>query len=320
MAARRAAVPRRGAIVADIVQAYLNGATSHCAAKPQTVRRNAGCLLRVLRIAFGASDDAVMRMPASVALGPDVVSRYQSARRRAALEGGQLDQVRARRTADSEMRQARSMFSREVRPVYADLEMPDLTAFREASMMGRHGDLSYQPFSGSEDRAMMRAAVSARRAGDVDLWLSYVLMRFGGLRDNEVLAVRRSWLVAGRIEIRVREDFSPKWGRSRIVPLPASVLRRIPDGAPDAWLLLPEATPTFRQNHVYRKLNGMLRPHLLGRVKAAYELRKHFGSVIAQEQGIEAAQYLLGHQSITTTQKHYASVLDANRFRPVGGR
>jgi integrase len=157
-------------------------------------------------------------------------------------------------------------------------------------------------------------------------------MRWCGLRNSEVAALRWGWFVRGRrgpvLELveRVLPDGS-RWepkGRSGTVPIRRRLLAQIrralrPAFAQEglrrakpelAGFVIPRAHGTDAAHLVERRINEFVRPFLPDRQKGAYELRKQFGAEIAMRDGLEVASRLLRHGAITTTWAHYHALVN----------
>jgi len=177
--------------------------------------------------------------------------------------------------------------------------------------------------------SMDAAAEVLRRSPDLErrkVWAVYSLMRWCGLRNSEIAALRCGWIVRGRrgpvIELvrRVLPDGStwrPK-GSGGVVPVRLRLLAQLrramrQDGRrrphPGAFVI-PRANPTDAARLVEREINGFVRPFLPDRQKGAYELRKQFGAEISMRDGIEVASRVLRHGDIKTTWKHYHALVN----------
>jgi len=222
-------------------------------------------------------------------------------------------------SANSTLRCARSVFARDVLPLYADLRLPAGNPLEGCQYLPESRDIGYQPL----DRAVIDAVEESARAlrvADLDLWLAYMLVSRCGLRNIEVLACKGSWLerreriVSGAVVyswflgVIERVDFSPK-GRSRWVAVPDFLASEI---AGSGYVVAPGRTASQRYDLIYRDLSSwlksMLPPGRRSR-KTVYELRKHNGSMIATRDGLLAAQEHLGHVDHQTTSRHYATLL-----------
>jgi integrase len=144
-------------------------------------------------------------------------------------------------------------------------------------------------------------------------------MRWCGLRNIEVAALRWEWLVEGsrgrlwRIEPRRLEDgtwWKPK-GRAGDVPMRAELLEQLAAATDNrTGFVIPRANPTEAETVTERTINRFVRRFIPDRNKGAYELRKQFGAMVALRDGLEVASRMLRHGSIQTTWKHYHALLN----------
>lgn len=146
-----------------------------------------------------------------------------------------------------------------------------------------------------------------------------------GLRANEIDKARWDWIKGTPdggdvLEIAEEDDFRPKGGTMRLIPISREVLRALLKTRVDAspYIIGGQASPSVKKNgygyrcrEVLRVANDWLR--LRGvesdsvRGNPLHALRKEFGSVVATEHDLFTAQKLLGHSSPTVTAKYYAA-------------
>jgi hypothetical protein len=216
------------------------------------------------------------------------------------------------------------------------LTLPDFAGLRGVTVpdSGQRGK-RFEGFRLIDADSLMRmdaAAEVLRRSGSLEdrrLWAVYALMRWCGLRNSEVAAVRWGWFVRGRrgpvleLVARVLADGS-RWepkGRSGTVPIRRRLLALLRRGLVERAagtgrrrpglgdFVIPRAHGTDAAQLVERRINEFVRPFLPDRQKGAYELRKQFGAEIAVRDGLEVASRLLRHGAITTTWAHYHALV-----------
>ncbi len=228
----------------------------------------------------------------------------------------------------STWRQIRAVFAEQPMRWYrqAELVLPDLTEFRLARAETLAREQRFEGFSpiAAEVLAEMDARAERLRTSssgeDRRVWAVYALMRWCGLRNIEVAALRWEWLVRGsrnylwRFEGRQLEDgswYAPK-GRPGDVPVRRRLLGQL------RWALktrrtgfvIPRANATDAEVLTERAINEFVRPFVPDRTKAAYELRKQFGAEYCLRHGIEQASRVMRHGDIKTTWKHYHALLN----------
>ena len=203
--------------------------------------------------------------------------------------------------------------------------LPDLTEFRLARAAASAREQKFEGYTpiGSEVLAKMDAAAEAlRKSPDLErrkVWAVYALMRWCGLRNIEVAALRWEWLTRGtrnflwRFERRQHEGglYVPK-GRPGDVPARRRLLGQLRYALKTrrSGFVIPRANATEAEILTERTINEFVRPFLPDRTKAAYELRKQFGAEYCLLHGIEQASRVMRHGDIKTTWKHYHALLN----------
>ncbi len=155
-----------------------------------------------------------------------------------------------------------------------------------------------------------------------------VLLALGcGLRANEIDKARWSWFGfdAKRncfLSVKEESDFKPKGGSARILKIPKAVYDALTETRSDMaskYVLggTENKSDTVTMGETYRcadalqVANAWLRARGIEadkrRGNPLHRLRKQFGSELATEFGLFAAQKLLGHSSPTVTAKYYAA-------------
>lgn len=168
-----------------------------------------------------------------------------------------------------------------------------------------------------------------------DAYAALLLALGAGLRAREIDRARWSWLKFDAkgdcfIEVRAEEDFVPKGGSLRLIKIPRELHDAIaatrhdmaspyviggdtvPENDRNGDLLRKAATgESYRRPETFRVVNLWLRQRGVeeGKVRGhpLHRLRKQFGSELATEFGLFAAQKLLGHSSPTVTARYYAA-------------
>lgn len=244
-------------------------------------------------------------------------------------------QARARFTADRETKKVKALFSKAARTLFADagLRLPDMTEWLEMPALGGYRRRGYEPLATEVVAEIERRAWAELRVEEPATFACYLLMFRAGLRNGEALHARREWLQrrtyldkAGPremwvVNVQESETWRPKGKRNREVPIADDVAEALLAVAGPEWLVnVPEFWPRLRVCR--RRINAWLHPMLpesakryVG-AKISYLLRKHYGSLVLTQQGIEAAQSALGHRHASTTQDHYATLMPGV-LRPV---
>ena len=290
----------------EVVREYQRVCQDRGEPRPNTITNNVNALGRLVRDATGKQLNG---QPASI-LDKNLLTTY----RRAKLDE-RGDTPSTRRSILSTVTQARSLFTRELVQDY-DLELPDLTEFREYSL-GRYPskDVPLPPLA--LRLTLMRAA---RR-----LWLDrdprylvYVMARYLGMRSEEMVCARWSWIEehmgARRMALRDRpeEDYKIKGVRAGNVPIHPAVLRRLMAyRKPYSEYILPGDTRNKRHTLVGRSFAEFMTDQGWDQIettKRAHELRRLYGSAVFVKYGKEECWMWMRHCSFSTTEKNYLNI------------
>ena len=232
----------------------------------------------------------------------------------------------------STARQIRAMFGKKPMRWYRHekLVMPDMTEFLEISAENVKGE-SREKFKGIEPAVLAKLEEAAERLrtseamADRKVWAVFALMRWCGLRNVEVEALRWSWIRRGRggWEIRVLEykyddgtSFKPK-KTAGVVPLRTALLKQLLKAmGREAVFVIPRANPTEAETLCSRGINAFVRPFFpesKPKDKKAYLLRKQAGSEVAARDGALAMANFLRQQGIKTAWDFYYANLQPLR-------
>ena len=205
----------------------------------------------------------------------------------------------------SAMRQARSIFAKHMLPSYALHDPPGWLSQRIPQAKPPTG---FVPIPWTAWRGIVQ---DVKKLGDGDAWRAFFLMARCGMADLEAINARGTWLVKDGIRIEPRDEWIPKsHNRVRLIPIkPARFSRHFAHLVGQDIRLVADG-----RWRIYNQIGPIVRKHLPGRQKAAYELRKHAGSVVATRDGIYAAAKFLGDR-VGTAEKYYTALL--NPLRPI---
>lgn len=212
----------------------------------------------------------------------------------------------------------KSVVARRRMHLFRDLSLPEMEEFHAVSE-GSTKISGYLPIPREVLREMDAAARIPLRRRDPKVWAAYWLMRKAGLRNDEVENLKWEWIVwhkDGTAEIVLvrRAEWQPKHTEGR-VPVRGRMLRLM-QAVFDSkkGFVIPRANKTEAEEITARRLNDFARPFLYAdgekkkTDKVAYQLRKEFGSSIAQRDGIETAARLL-RNSLEVCYKHYHNLV-----------
>jgi integrase len=229
---------------------------------------------------------------------------------------------------ESTWRQIRAIFAKEPMRWYkqAGLVLPDMEEFRAVRGKVRAREEFFEGFVPIPADALKRmdaAAEALRRSAlleDRRIWAVYALMRWCGLRNIEVAALRWEWLVRGQRgylwKFERYQDEEGNWqmpkGRPGQVPVRTRLLGQLRYAMKTrrTGFVIPRANKTEANTLTERGINDFVRPFIPDRKKVAYELRKQFGAEVAQRDGLPVASRVLRHKDFKTTWNHYHALLN----------
>jgi len=283
-----AGAKERGGFVTlpKLFETYLAAATI------KVKKRNVKALQHVLRVAGKNPEGSSEQLTA--------VLVWQFNRAMLARAGEDMRrQGKAGISANSHMRQARSIFAAPIMPAYNGLTLPDIVPFMKAAKAAAPRVQYVEPPAG-----VMRT-IAARylelKAKDPGAYAWFLLGAFVGLRNTEVCAAEWSWIEEDGdgdhwLRLATRPHWRSKTSRSRDVKIPGAILAELHairgvtvDGiVADRRYLVPGGHKTERTNRALRRLNQWLRACGLDAAvfdKGFYELRKFFGNTKAWSTG-----------------------------------
>jgi len=302
------------ATIEEVMECYRTKAAKLVELEPRTVTCNSSALRMIFKTVHG--EDVNLANIKTSELSAETLEEFKTIKRTGVDGFAALERVK--RSANSTITQARSLFTKGVMPIYAGLKLPDLTGWKGVQKFSLQQDVGFRPIPSSVLTEMEAAAKAELREEKPALYLGYLMAMRLGMRDCEIIASRWEWLeewpTGTQMVIIVRDYFAPKGAEGR-VPMAPEVLAEIRalGGKPRQGtdFILPGNTPTARKNAIERELSSWVRKFLPDRVKSVHELRKHAGSiVVTQTQSLAQAQRFLRHRSVATTEKHYATLLD----------
>ena len=222
---------------------------------------------------------------------------------------GILELRTAKTTIASTVRQAKSVFSRKMMQRYADEGLLlDIKEFKGRSV--EQGPTAR--FKAPKDKGLYARTLEASkklRTDDPEAYKAYLCGYFAGMRKGEVINTKMWFFTDHTIEIAPHGDWQPKNGEERTVPIHAdiwAIFMELTEGKSDDDYLL-SGCDTERQETVFRRLNNWLKEQgWTQSFKKFHELRKAYGSAVLKQGGLSAAQHLLGHKDISTTDRYYA--------------
>ena len=240
-------------------------------------------------------------------------------------QAGNPAQERSRMTsANSTIRQARSLFANKIVRFLPDTRLPSPRPFENVEFFPQQ---SARYFSRIDPKALLRAAQSELAENDPPAFLAMLLALAAGLRRGEIdsLAWHQIDFERALIRIEATESASLKTADSRgevpIDPGVVSILRGFRAKATGPFVIEADGGEYgprvwgrhYRADAVFTRLNHWLRKHGVTARKPLHELRKELGALITAEHGIYAASRVLRHSTVATTAAHYTDL----KMRPM---
>ncbi len=305
---------KRFATIQEVMDCYEASAHLLLDVSVPSVSANLGQLRLVVGSALGIAPEKVGALSTSV-LTLDLAVNFQ--RKFCAQRQYRTDRLaenRGRVSANSKLRQARSVFSKLARTkrLYesAGLRLPDLAGFSTCPLLEELKVDDY-PMPAEALLHTLWSASAQLKAEQPAVWMVWHLANATGLRKSELCAMRWRWFAAGRVQVLFEEDFIPKSKRERSIPVRPDVEQIAREHAmAHGWPcgtgdhVLP-GTKTDRED-LFRKIAAWMKANGWTRRQKAHELRKVFASVVCAQNDPYAAQLALGHQQLTTTQRYAA--------------
>jgi integrase len=271
-----------------------------------TVRNNSSALRLIVRTVHAGNPDN----QSSSVLTAELIRQFD--RIRIATVKTEPEQRRARASIRSYVVQAKSVVAPRKMRFYEDLNLPDLTSFRNEKV-----EMPKRTKPRALDVgviAAINAAAPKLAVSDPAVYVAFLLFSRLGLRNVEIRNARWHWIQNGRIGIieRPEENFYPK-GSEGWVPIAPDVLKelmRFRHLSTDGYVV-PGKTATERKDAVDRRHSTWVSQWISDRSKTSYELRRYAGSLVYNAtRDILKVRDFLRHASVETTQQWYAYLLD----------
>ena len=215
-----------------------------------------------------------------------------------------------KRSVNAVTRSVASLFSQDAMKHYTHLSLPaDLPAVLEAMAFAKISKKKYRLPPGGIIRAIYEGAGELRKS-DPNAYLAFLLAGHAGLREGEVAAAVLDWIEDGekpRVWVKATPNFVPKAkdeGWAEVYPWVIEEVRALVDSPS----LILGGNETERTDKVFRRLNAWLSKRGLTCERRVHELRKLYGSYIANTQGIFKAQKMLRQATPQITSDTYADV------------
>lgn len=222
----------------------------------------------------------------------------------------------AKRTCNSYVRCARSLFSPDLRKHLKGIALPSPLPFDGVRLFDS-GSMKY--VSKLNVQTLIAAAKSELKTAEPEVYKAFLLGLFAGMRKGEIDLAEWRIMDWQNHVIRLEET---KWlhlktndstGEITIDPEVSAELREFMPQSQSPFIVTSDRPPRndsariyYRCEPVFDRLNAWLRSKGVTANKPLHELRKEIGALIATEHGIYAASRFLRHSDIATTCRHYA--------------
>jgi integrase len=225
---------------------------------------------------------------------------------------------RAKRSINSTLACARSLFIDDYLPLYKGLRLPDLAAFRAVKRFKKTWATSYVPISDGMI-SELQAEINELRTDRPDLYLGFYFLIMLGMRRSEVCEARLEWVEqwpeGARMAIINRDYFQVKGteGRVRIADWLLKEIRELSGAKKPLDYLIPASSHCNRCKAIQRRLSKLVRRYVgKGRTKTLHELRKHACSLALMQTGdYTQALEFSRHADVDTLRDVYTAVLKA---------
>jgi integrase len=290
------------ATIGDLIERYQCSAEG----RPSTIRNNISALRLLVRTVHGGDPDA----KSSAVLTGELIRQFEHIRM------GEAKTEPARRRTRASIRsyvvQARSLVAPRKMRFYDDINLPDLSGFRNERV-----EMPKRAKPRALDMgviAAINAAAPKLASTDPAVYVAFLMFSRLGLRNIEIRNARWRWIQNGRLGIieRPEENFYPK-GSEGWVPIAPDVLkelikfRRLSTND----YIVPGITATDRKDAVDRRHSAWVGQWIKDRSKTSYELRRYAGSLIYNAtRDVLKVRDFLRHASVETTQQWYAYLLE----------
>jgi integrase len=258
-------------------------------------------------------------------LTSDLVNAWM--RQRVSRAGhSEIAQASARRTVNSYIRCARSLFAPGILKNLRALKLPEPLPFAGVELL-ESGSMKYVSRINAETliaaaKRELKPGLDEQgqpRPGDPEAYKAFLLGLFAGMRKGEIDLAEWRMVDFAHTVIRLEPT---EWLHLKThdsaaeITVDAEVIAELREFMPQATgpfiveCLRPPRNdsprPYYRCAPVFRRLNAWLRKKGIASNKPLHELRKEVGALIATQHGIYAASRYLRHSDITTTARHYA--------------
>lgn len=237
----------------------------------------------------------------------------------------QTDASRRKRSANSVINQALSLFTPAALAAYQDagLSIPTetLATLRHTAKARRFRKVTKDTYNPPNDLAIARMLDTWATHADRNLFLAAGLMLSCGLRKAEVTRATWDWITTrdGVPYLDAVTHVKSGTGRLTVRPIDPYHGILIARAHAEGWILPGEpilaGTQTETHEATFRRISEWLTACGWETTKKSHALRAYAGSQVAMRWDIYQAQHWLRHTSVSVTEQHYAHFVKT--FDPV---
>ena len=227
----------------------------------------------------------------------------------------ELLKKRARTSANTLLRQAKALFSKEILNTISGVKIPSPLPFENCKFYPAQ-DMSYR--SRIDPVALLKAAQSELSERDPEVYKVLLLALGAGLRRSEIDTLTFDQVDFAKNMLRMhvtaegRRKTNCSEGDVPIDPALIGELRKWELSGKDKFVLNGPSVEepkkwgrNYRCEETFNRTIAWLRKHGVDTLKPIHTLRKEAGSLVATAAGILAAKQFLRHSSIEVTSAYY---------------
>jgi integrase len=295
--------------VGELCEMYLAEVKRRGRPAEGTAKRNVSNLERLMTVA-GVSDPSAACMSV---LSVELLKKYADA----VLAAN--NSPSSKRSIDSLIRQARSVFSRRMDYLHDVIQPKGFERFLTAKIITPDRVDNALPPADVMVR-LIEAGRKLRERENKQLYLAFILCYDLGLRNEEAEESKKSWFDRDQkgiywLHIKQRESEGYKPKTSREIPVPKKIMDDLLKFGGEEHILA--GTMTARHNLLKRELSRWMREFIPTGSKSVYVLRRMRGSFWRLKYGLDRAHDWLGHSSYQVTLRHYAKIPKIDEPQPV---
>jgi integrase len=300
------------ATIGEIIDVYKAVAERRGHPSADTVKGNVQRLKKVLSRGAGVVNPEAMR--SDVALTAAVVNQYADGELAACKS--ELEKETKRRTIATALRCSRALFAKKMMQEYDSLQLPDITDFKTRWVVEARIKRYTVPHAFEIDPVLKAGRAlgdDLETAEQRDLYVTFCLAYYLGMRAGEIAACKWSWIHEDENGVTVmdlhnkpEEGFRAK-GREGAVPIHEDLLALLLKcRQPGHDAMLSKGTVKARRDFIVRQFSAWMKGLGWQRAEAAHELRKLRGHKWKQAYGISTAHDWLRHAAMQTTIDYYS--------------